>query len=95
MTIYGGSDGKEPACKAGDLGLITGLGRFPGGGHGLPLQCWCLENPTDGGSWWATAQRVTQGQTQLQRLSTHALGAKIPHAAWSGHKVKKQRLWIP
>ena len=40
-----GSDGKESACSAGDLGLIPGLGRPPGGGHGNPLQCACLENP--------------------------------------------------
>ena len=41
----GGSDGKEFACNVGDLGLIPGLGRFPGGGHGNPLQYSCLENP--------------------------------------------------
>ena len=35
----------ESACKAGDLGLIPGLGRSPGGGHGNPLQYACLENP--------------------------------------------------
>ena len=41
----GGSDGKESACNAGDLGLIPGLGRSPGGGHGNPLQHSYLENP--------------------------------------------------
>ena len=40
----GGSDGKESACNAGDLGSIPGLGRSPGGGHGNPLHCSCLEN---------------------------------------------------
>ena len=45
MGFPGGSDGKESACNAGDLGLIPGLGRFPGGGHGSPLQYSCLENP--------------------------------------------------
>ena len=40
----GGSDGKESACNVGDLGSIPGLGRFPGGGHGNPLQYSCLEN---------------------------------------------------
>ena len=39
------SDGKESTCNAGDLGLIPGLGRSPGGEHGNPLQCYCLENP--------------------------------------------------
>ena len=41
----GGSDGTESTCIAGYLGLITGLGRFPGGGHGNLLQYSCLENP--------------------------------------------------
>ena len=40
-----GSDSKQFACSVGDLGLIPGLGRSPGGGHGNPLQCSCLENP--------------------------------------------------
>ena len=40
-----GSDGKESTCKAGDLGLIPGLGICPGRGHGNPLQYSCLENP--------------------------------------------------
>ena len=41
----GGSDHKEFACNAGDLGSIPGLGRSPGGGHDNPFQCSCLENP--------------------------------------------------
>ena len=41
----GGSDGKESACNVGDLGLIPGLERSPGGGHGNPLQYSFLENP--------------------------------------------------
>ena len=40
-----GSDGKESACYVGELGLIPGLGKSPGGGHGNPLQYFCLENP--------------------------------------------------
>ena len=44
-TLLSGSDGKESAYNVGDLGLIPGLGRFPGGGHGNPLQYSCLENP--------------------------------------------------
>ena len=40
-----GSDGKESACNAGDLGSIPGLGRSLGGGQGNPLQCSCLEIP--------------------------------------------------
>ena len=36
---------KASACNVGDLASILGLGRFPGGGHGTPLQHSCLENP--------------------------------------------------
>ena len=45
MGFPGGSDGKESACNEGDLGLIPGLGRSPGGGRGNPLQYSCPENP--------------------------------------------------
>ena len=44
LGFPGGSDGKESTCNAGDLGLIPGFGRSPGGGHGNPLQYSCLEN---------------------------------------------------
>ena len=47
----GGSDGKESACNAGDLGLIPGLGRSPGEGNGNLLQYSCLENHMDRGAW--------------------------------------------
>ena len=50
----GGSDGKESACKAGDLGLIPGSGRSPGEGNGNPLQYSCLGNPVDRGALWAS-----------------------------------------
>ena len=45
MGFSGGSDGKESACNVGDLGSIPELEKSPGGGHGNPLQCSCLENP--------------------------------------------------
>ena len=41
----GGSDSKEFTCEAGGLDSIPGLGGFPGGAHGNPLQYSCLENP--------------------------------------------------
>ena len=47
------------------IGLIPGLGRFNGGGHGNPLQYSCLENPMDRGAWWATDDGVTKSQIQL------------------------------
>ena len=65
LDLPGGSDSKESTCNVGDLGLIPGLGRFPGGGHGNPLQCSCLENPMDRESWWATVHGVTKSWTGL------------------------------
>jgi len=59
------TDGKESACNAGDPGLIPGTGRFPGGGHGNPLQYSCLENSMDRGAWQATVHGVTKSRTQL------------------------------
>ena len=41
-----------------------------GEGNGNPLQCSCLENPMDGGAWWASVYGVTQNQTRLKRLSS-------------------------
>ena len=52
------------------MGSIPGLGRFPWGGHGNPLQHSCLENPMDRGAWQATVHRVAKSQTWLKRLST-------------------------
>ena len=59
-----------PANAGGvrDKGLIPGLGRFPGGGNGYPLQYSYLENPMDRGAWLATVHGVAQSWT---RLSTH------------------------
>ena len=61
-------------ASAGDardtaLALIPGLGRFPGGGNGNPLQYSCLENRTDRGVWWITVHGIEKNQTGL---STHA-----------------------
>ena len=51
--LPGGSVVKNQSASAGDVGFIPGLGRFPGEGNGNPLQYSCLENPMDGGAWWA------------------------------------------
>ena len=52
--VFGGSDSKASTYNAGDLGSIPGSGRAPGEGNDNPLQYSCLENPMDGGAWWAT-----------------------------------------
>ena len=44
---------KNPPTNAGDAGSIPGLGRFPGGGNGNPLQYFCLGNSMDREAWWA------------------------------------------
>ena len=40
------------------------------GGNGILLQCSCLENPRDGGAWWAAGYGVTQSRTRLKLLSS-------------------------
>ena len=59
----GGSESKESACNAGDLGSIPGLGRSPGEGNGNPFQYYCLENSMDRGAWQAIVHRVTKSRT--------------------------------
>ena len=49
--------------------LSTGI-PVDGEGNGNPLWYSCLENPRDGGTWWAAIYGVTQSRTQLKRLSS-------------------------
>ena len=63
VSFPGGSEVKASAFNAGDLGSIPGLGSSPGKGNGTPLQYSCLENPMDGGAWWATVHGVTKSRT--------------------------------
>ena len=74
----GGSDGKESACSAGDLCLIPGWERSPGGGHGNPLQYSCLENPMGRGAWWATFHGVAKSWTWLSDLHFQPLSCFKP-----------------
>ena len=59
----GGSEGKASAYSVGDPGSIPGSGRSPEEGNGNPLQYSCLENPIDGGAWWAAVHGVTKSRT--------------------------------
>ena len=63
IGLPGGSDGKESACKAGDPGSIPGWERSPGEGNGNPLQCSCLGNPMDRGTWLAAVHGAAQSWT--------------------------------
>ena len=70
MQVFpGGSEVKESACNAGDLGSIPGSGSSPGEGNGNPLQYSCLENPMDRGAWWATVHGVAKSRAQLSDLT--------------------------
>ena len=60
-----GSDGKESACKEGDLGPIPGSGRSLEEWNGNPFQYSWLENPMDRGAWRVTVHGVTKSQTLL------------------------------
>ena len=80
LHIMGRRNGKESACSVGDLSLIPGLGRSPGGGHGNPRQYSCLENPMYRGAWQATVRGVTKSQIWLSNLaqdSTNLITIKI------------------
>ena len=48
-----------------------------GEGNGNPLQCSCLENPRDGGAWWAAVYGVTQSRTRLKRLSSSSSSSMV------------------
>ena len=71
--FHGGSKDKESACSAGDPGSIPGSGRPPGEGNGNPPPYSCLENPRDGGAWWAAVAGAAQSWTQLKRLHSSSM----------------------
>ena len=75
MGFPAGSDSKESACNAGDLGSIPGLGASPGGRHGYPLQYSCVENPHGlrslvGYSPWGHKESDTTEQPSTQHTET-------------------------
>ena len=61
ICFPGGSEGKESAYSAGDLGLIPGLGRSPGEDRGNDLLAW--RTPMDGGVWLATVHGAAKNWT--------------------------------
>ena len=68
-----------------------------GEGNGNPLQCSCLENPRDGGAWWAAVCGVPQSRTRLKRLSNGREGLVCWSPYFSG-RLKRQgqlsgRVW--
>ena len=75
MGFPSGSEGKEPACNAGDLGSIPGLGRSAGEGNGNPLQHSCLENSMDRGVWQATVHEKYFCGDHFQAINVTSLNS--------------------
>ena len=69
-SFSGGSDGKESACNAGDLGLICG--KIPWR-KATPSCIFAWINPMDRGTWQATVYEVTKSRTQLSNAHTHRM----------------------
>ena len=59
-----------------------------GEGNGIPLQCSCLENPRDGGAWWAVVYGVAQSRTWLKRLSSSS------SSLWYAIQLKEKRVSV-
>ena len=73
LCLPGGSEGTESACNAGDLGSVPGLGKFPGGGLGNPLQYSFQENPHEQTSYGRRQKLLNLRQRQQKEasLSSH------------------------
>ena len=82
---------KNRPANAGDASLIPRSGRFPGEGNGNPLQCSCLENPRDGGAWWAAVYRVAQW---LSSKESTCQCRRCKFDPWVG-KSPWRRAWQP
>ena len=78
-VIPGGSEVKASACNLGDPDPIPGLGLSPGEGNSNPLQYSCLENPMEGGDWWATIHGVEKSRTQLSYFTFHFFTFDVGH----------------
>ena len=76
--LPGGSDSKESACNAGDLGSVSGSARFPGEGNGYPFQYSCLENSTDRRAWWVIVHGVTKSRTLANAFPIPVENALLP-----------------
>ena len=66
-----------------DWATLLSLFTFIGEGNGNPLQCSCLENPRDGGAWWAAVYGVAQSWTRLKQLSSSSKASECVNS----HKV--------
>ena len=69
---------KNLPANTGDMGSIPGLGRYPEGGNGCPLQYSCLQSSMDRGAWWAAVCGVTKSQTPLSNYPYTLLSTALP-----------------
>ena len=76
-----------------DVGLIPGLGRSLGGGHGNPLQYSCLENPMDRRAWLATVNSVAKSRTRLSDFTHMHPGGSVPKTPGSQCKGHEFSPW--
>ena len=89
----GGLEVKASASNSGDPGSIPGSGRSPGEGNGNPLQYSCLENPMDGGAWWATVHGVAKSRTRLSDFtSLHFISSLMVMASVSYYRRRPRYL---
>ena len=87
---------KNTPADAGDLGWIPGSGRSPGGGHGIPLHYYCLENSMDRGAWWATVHGVSKSHTGLSVWAHSRLyGSKTEIISFLSFKSFHRQLALP
>ena len=66
-----GSNAKESVCNVRKPSSIPGLGISPGEGNGNSLQCSCLKNSMDRGTWWTTVHGVTKESDMMNNQDTH------------------------
>ena len=71
VPVPGGSQAENLPAGAGGAGLLPGLGRFPGGGNGSPLQYSFLKNTMDRGPWWFIVHGVTKRQMRLNTIESY------------------------
>ena len=81
---------KNPPANAGDVGSVPESGRSPGEGNGNSLQCSCLENPRDGGAWWAAVYGVAQSWTRLKQLRSSSSSILAGKSPWKKEPVGLQ-----
>ena len=93
MGFPGGSDSKESACNAGDLGLIPESGRSSGERTGYPFQYSCLEHSMDRGVWCTTVHRIPKSWTLLRLTLSLSRWKRLSNGGKILLKVSLENRW--